>query len=57
MLLLDDLLATGGTASAAANLLRKIGAEIVEVGFLIELGFLNGREKMNGTPISSLITY
>ncbi|MBR90160.1 MAG: adenine phosphoribosyltransferase [Verrucomicrobiales bacterium] len=57
VLLLDDLLATGGTASAAANLLRKIGAEIVEVGFLIELGFLNGREKMNGTPISSLITY
>ena len=57
VLLLDDLLATGGTAAAAANLLEKIGVEIVEVGFLIELGFLNGREKMNGAPINSLITY
>ena len=57
VLLVDDLLATGGTAAAAANLLEKIGAEIVEVGFLIELGFLNGREKMNGAPINSLITY
>ena len=57
VLLLDDLLATGGTAAAAVSLLRKIGAEIVEIGFLIELGFLNGREKMNGAPINSLITY
>ncbi len=57
VLLLDDLLATGGTAAAAANLLEKIGVEIVEVGFLIELGFLNGREKMNGALINSLITY
>jgi len=57
VLLLDDLLATGGTAAAAVILLEKIGAEIVEIGFLIELGFLNGREKMNGAPINSLITY
>ena len=57
VLLLDDLLATGGTAAAAVSLLKKIGAEIVELGFLIELGFLNGREKMNGAPINSLITY
>ena len=57
VLLLDDLLATGGTAAASVSLLKKIGAEIVEVGFLIELGFLNGREKMNGAPINSLITY
>ena len=57
VLLLDDLLATGGTAAAAVSLLKKIGAEIVEIGFLIELGFLNGREKMNGAPINSLITY
>ena len=57
VLLLDALLATGGTAAAAVNLLKKIGAEIVEIGFLIELGFLNGREKMNGAPINSLITY
>ena len=57
VLLLDDLLATGGTAAAAVSLLKKIGVEIVEIGFLIELGFLNGREKMNGAPINSLITY
>ena len=57
VLLLDDLLATGGTATAAVSLLKKIGAEIVEIGFLIELGFLNGREKMNGAPINSLIPY
>jgi len=57
VLLLDDLLATGGTAAAAVSLLKKIGAEIVEIGFLIELGFLKGREKMNGAPINSLITY
>ncbi len=57
VLLLDDLLATGGTAAAAVKLLQKLGAEIGEIGFLIELGFLNGREKMNGAPINSLITY
>ena len=57
VLLLDDLLATGGTAAAAVSLLEKIGAEIVEIGFLIELGFLNGREKMGDHPINSLITY
>jgi len=57
VLLLDDLLATGGTAAAAAKLVRKVGAEIVEIGFLIELSFLNGREKLNGYPIHSVITY
>ncbi len=57
VLLLDDLLATGGTAAAAANLVSKVGAEIVEIGFLIELSFLNGREKLNGHPIRSVITY
>jgi len=57
VLLLDDLLATGGTAAAATKLVRKVGAEIVEIGFLIELSFLNGREKLNGHPIHSVITY
>ena len=57
VLLVDDLLATGGTAAAAINLLNKLGADIVEVSFMIELGFLNGREKLNGAPIRSLITY
>ncbi len=57
VLLLDDLLATGGTASAAIHLLEKLGAEIVEIGFLIELSFLNGREKLGDHPINALITY
>ena len=57
VLLLDDLLATGGTAAAAASLVQKVGAEIIEIGFLIELSFLNGREKLNGHPIHSVITY
>jgi len=57
VLLVDDLLATGGTAAAAAQLLKKIGAEILEVNFLIELGFLNGRDKLKGFPIKSLIVY
>lgn len=57
VLLVDDLLATGGTAAAAAKLLRKIGAEILEVTFLIELGFLDGRAKLKGFPVRSLVVY
>jgi len=57
ILLIDDLLATGGTAGAAISLLKKVGAEIIEVTFLIELGFLNGRAKLDNVPVRSLITY
>jgi adenine phosphoribosyltransferase len=57
VILVDDLLATGGTAAAAAGLLRKIGAEVVEISFLIELGFLNGRDKLRGFPLRSLVVY
>lgn len=57
VLLVDDLLATGGTAAAAARLLRKIGAEILEITFLIELGFLDGRAKLKGFPVRSLVVY
>jgi adenine phosphoribosyltransferase len=57
VLLVDDLLATGGTAAAAAALVRKLGGEILEVGFLIELEFLKGREKLTGLPIRSLVIY
>jgi adenine phosphoribosyltransferase len=57
VILIDDLLATGGTAAAAANLLKKLGAHIVEINFLIELGFLKGREKLKGFPVRSLIVY
>src|SRR3954454_12664092 len=57
VLLIDDLLATGGTAAAAAALVRKLGARIVEISFLIELKFLNGREKLKGYPVRSLVVY
>jgi len=57
VLLVDDLLATGGTAAAAAQLVAKLGANILEIGFLIELSFLNGRDKLKGYPIRSLVTY
>src|SRR5277367_384500 len=48
VLLIDDLLATGGTSAAAIALIKKLGAEILEASFLIELKFLNGREKLKG---------
>ncbi len=51
VLLIDDLLATGGTAAAAIALMKKLNAQILEVSFLIELKFLNGREKLPGQPI------
>jgi adenine phosphoribosyltransferase len=57
VLLIDDLLATGGTAGAATALVKKLGAQILEVAFLIELKFLNGREKLKGFPIRSIIVY
>ncbi len=57
VLLLDDLLATGGTAAAAAALVQKLGAHIVGIGFVIELKFLQGREKLAGLPVRSLVSY
>ena len=57
VLLIDDLLATGGTAAAAAELVKKLGAQILEISFLIELSFLHGREKLKGYPIRSLVVY
>jgi adenine phosphoribosyltransferase len=57
VLLHDDLLATGGTAKAAANLIEKLGGEIVLISFLIELTFLKGREKLGDYNIKSLISY
>lgn len=57
VLLVDDLLATGGTAGAAIALLNKIGAQIIEASFLIELAFLNGRAKLDGVEARSLIQY
>ncbi len=57
VLLIDDLLATGGTAAAAAQLLHKVGANILEISFFIELSFLNGRNKLQGFPLRSLVVY
>ncbi len=57
VLLIDDLLATGGTAAAAAALVQKVGAQILEISFLIELGFLNGRQKLAGLPVRSLVVF
>lgn len=57
VLIHDDLLATGGTAEAACKLIEKLGGEVVQISFIIELGFLNGREKIRKYDIKSLITY
>lgn len=57
VLLLDDLLATGGTAAAAAELVRKLGGKILEIAFLIELSFLSGRSKLADCPVKSLVVY
>ena len=57
VLLVDDLLATGGTAAASCELVEKLGAEIVACAFVIELDFLNGREKLAKYETHSLIHY
>ena len=57
VLIVDDLLATGGTAGAACELVKKLGGEIVECAFIVELSFLNGREKIEGVPVYSMISY
>jgi len=55
--LLDDLLATGGTAQASLELLGKLGADVVECGFIIELGFLGGAERLSPTPTHALLGF
>jgi adenine phosphoribosyltransferase len=57
VLLIDDLLATGGTAAAAAQLVKKLGGQILQMAFLIELGFLGGRQKLTGHPVKALVVY
>jgi len=56
-LICDDLLATGGTASAAVELVRKLGGEVIGAAFAVELCFLGGRKKLNGVDTFSLIKY
>lgn len=57
VLIADDVLATGGTVTAAIELVNKLGGEIVELAFLVELTFLKGREKIAQYPVFSLIKY
>ena len=57
VLLVDDLLATGGTSAAAVNLVQKLGGKIIEAAFLIELKFLDGRKKLSGFPVRSIVAY
>ncbi len=57
VLIVDDLLATGGTAEATAKLAASQGAEIAGLGFVVELDFLNGRDKLKGYNVMSLLRY
>jgi len=57
VLVIDDLLATGGTAQATCNLIEKLGGQVVGVGFVIELTFLNGCEKLKDYEVFSLLQY
>ena len=57
VLLIDDLLATGGTAAGVVKLIERLGGKVVGIGFLVELSFLNGRSKLVGYDILSLVNY
>jgi adenine phosphoribosyltransferase len=57
VLIIDDLLATGGTAAAVAGLVESLGGHVAGVGFLIELGFLKGREKLSRYDLHSVLKY
>lgn len=57
VVVVDDLLATGGTAGAACELVRGQGGKVVECAFVVELGFLSGREKITTAPVFSLVNY
>jgi len=57
VVLIDDLLATGGTSAAAAILIRKAGGQLLEAQFLVELEFLEGRKRLEPTPVMSFLKY
>jgi adenine phosphoribosyltransferase len=57
VVLVDDLLATGGTMAAMAALVERLGAEIVEIAFVIELSSLKGRERLAGLPVHALVAF
>jgi adenine phosphoribosyltransferase len=57
VVIVDDVLATGGTASATVRLVERLGGTVVGLGFIVELGFLTGRSRLEGYDLLSLITY
>jgi len=57
VVVIDDLLATGGTISAVVDMLKHFKAEVLEIAFIIELEFLKGREKLPGQPVFSIVKY
>ncbi len=57
LLLIDDVIATGGTLAASVELIERIGGEVVAIGALVELTFLNGREKLGDHEIVVLVEY
>ena len=57
VVVLDDLLATGGTMAASIELLNKVGGNVVGASCIVELSFLNGRDKLNGIPFDALASY
>jgi adenine phosphoribosyltransferase len=57
IVLIDDLLATGGTSASAVTLIKKVGGDLIETIFLIELEFLHGRKKLDSTPVVSFLKY
>ena len=57
VVIVDDLLATGGTAAATVELVREIGGEVVGAAFVVELELLRGRDRLAGVPVDALLTY
>jgi adenine phosphoribosyltransferase len=57
VLIIDDLLATGGTVKACLGLVKKLGGKVAGIGFVIELGFLHGRDKLKGCDVYSILKY
>ena len=57
VLIIDDLLATGGTAEAAVRLVKRIGGDVAEMAFVVELAFLGGRRRLAGIPVYSMVVF